>query len=43
MSSIAQIPKPTLPSYALLFFALLTFGITWGVLGGYILFPEATA
>jgi len=43
MSSIAQTPKPTLPSYALLFFALLTFGVTWGVIGGYIYFPEQAA
>ena len=33
-----------MPSYSLLFFALVTFGITWSVLGGYIYFPEqATA
>ena len=44
MTSIADSPKPVLPSYALLFFALVTFGITWSVLGGYIYFPEqATA
>ena len=43
MSSIAEEPKPILPSYALLFFALLTFGITWSVIGGYIYFPEQAA
>lgn len=43
MSSIADEPKPILPSYALLLFALLTFGITWSVIGGYIYFPEQAA
>lgn len=43
MSSIAIRPQSSLPSYALLFFALLTFGITWTVIGGYIYFPEQAA
>ncbi|MFD1195447.1 CPBP family intramembrane glutamic endopeptidase [Seohaeicola saemankumensis] len=44
MSSTAMRTQTSLPSYALLFFALLTFGITWCVIGGYIYFPEqATA
>ncbi len=43
MTSNADIPKQTLPSHALQFFALLTFGITWGVIGGYIYFPEQAA
>ena len=34
---------PRVPSRALLIFALLTFGITWGIIGGYILFPEQAA
>ncbi|WP_245749097.1 CPBP family intramembrane glutamic endopeptidase [Jannaschia pohangensis] len=32
-----------MPSYALLFFALLTFGVTWSVIGGYISYPEQAA
>lgn len=43
MASIADTSKPVLPSYALLFFAFVTFGITWSVLGGYIYFPEQAA
>jgi hypothetical protein len=43
MSSIGDSPRPILPSYALLFFALLTFGVTWSVIGGYIYFPEQAA
>lgn len=43
MSFVADRPKPILPSYALLFFALLTFGVTWSVIGGYIYFPEQAA
>jgi len=35
-----NVPIHKLPSYAVLFFALLTFGITWGVIGGYIYFPD---
>ncbi len=38
---IAQIRK--VPSHALLYFALLTFAITWGIAGGYIIFPERAA
>jgi hypothetical protein len=30
------------PSLAIVFFVLGTFAITWGILGSYILFPEAT-
>ncbi|MFO7921040.1 MAG: CPBP family intramembrane glutamic endopeptidase [Nioella sp.] len=40
MSSNAVTPHRRLPSYAILVFALLTFGITWGVIGGYIYLPE---
>jgi uncharacterized protein len=40
VSSIADTPIRKLPSYAILLFALLTFGITWGVIGGYVYFPE---
>lgn len=40
MLSFADTPIRKLPSYAILIFALLTFGITWGVIGGYIYFPE---
>lgn len=36
-------PSSTLPSRALLYFVLVTFGTTWGVIGGYILFPEQAA
>lgn len=36
-------PPPRIPSRALLLFALLTFGVTWSVIGGYILFPEQAA
>ncbi len=43
MSSNAESQKRTLPSYTLLFFALLTFGVTWSVIGGYIYFPERAA
>ena len=43
MSFVADRPKPILPSYALVFFALLTFGVTWSVIGGYIYFPEQAA
>ena len=43
MSSIAIGSQSSLPSYALLFFALFTFGITWSVIGGYIYFPEQAA
>lgn len=43
MSAIADTHRPFLPSYALLFFALLTFSITWSVIGGYIFFPEQAA
>ncbi|SIS85827.1 hypothetical protein SAMN05421759_104354 [Roseivivax lentus] len=43
MSSLAGTPKPSLPSRALLLFVLLTFGVTWGVIGGYIYFPERAA
>jgi membrane protease YdiL (CAAX protease family) len=43
MSSIAIRTQSILPSYALLFFALLTFGITWSVIGSYIYFPEQAA
>jgi len=44
MSSTVSRPQSIMPSHAILFFALLTFGITWGVIGGYIYFPEqATA
>jgi membrane protease YdiL (CAAX protease family) len=41
-----QPPDPTasrLPSRALAVFVLLSFGITWSVIGGYILFPEPAA
>ena len=40
MSSITDTPIRKLPSYAILFCALLTFAITLGVIGGYIYFPE---
>ncbi|WP_438362788.1 CPBP family intramembrane glutamic endopeptidase [Nioella halotolerans] len=40
MSSNAVTAHRRLPSYAILVFALLTFGITWGVIGGYIYLPE---
>jgi membrane protease YdiL (CAAX protease family) len=43
VSSIAIRRQSILPSYALLFFALLTFGITWSVIGSYIYFPEQAA
>ena len=44
MSLLAENPAHKLPSYALVFFALLTFGITWLVIGGYIFLPDqATA
>ena len=43
MSSIVSRPRSIVPSYALLFFTLLTFGITWSVIGGYIYFPEPAA
>jgi membrane protease YdiL (CAAX protease family) len=36
-------PTPRIPSAALLLFALLTFGVTWSVIGAYILFPEQAA
>jgi len=39
MQILANEPVHKLPFYAVLFFALLTFGITWGVIGGYIYFP----
>ena len=42
-SSIADTPIRKLPFYAILFFALLTFGVTWSVVGGYIYFPEEAA
>lgn len=32
-----------LPTYALLTFVIITFAITWGIAGGYILFPEQAA
>ncbi len=34
MSSVADPLMHKLPSYAIVFFVLLTFGITWGVIGG---------
>src|SRR6056297_1173267 len=40
VSSITDTPIRKLPSYAILFCALLTFAITLGVIGGYIYFPE---
>lgn len=40
VSSNAVTPHRRLPSYVILVFALLTFGITWGVIGGYIYLPE---
>ncbi|WP_068118804.1 CPBP family intramembrane glutamic endopeptidase [Tropicimonas marinistellae] len=43
MSHDKQISSYTVPSRALFFFALLTFAITWGVVGSYILFPVWTA
>jgi membrane protease YdiL (CAAX protease family) len=43
MSSFPDSPGSTLPFHALLFLAMLTFGITWGVIGGYIYFPERAA
>jgi len=36
----AVTPTPRIPSHALLLFVLLTFGITWSVIGAYIFFPE---
>jgi membrane protease YdiL (CAAX protease family) len=39
-----QLARPTdLPSRALVYFALITFAITWGIGGSYIFLPEATA
>lgn len=43
MSTLSVPERSILPSYALAFFALMTFAITWGVIGGYILFPESAA
>lgn len=43
MTSLSDDTRPVLPSLALVFFALITFAITWGVIGGYILFPEGAA
>ncbi len=34
------LPPQRFPSNALAFFGLTTFAITWGIVGGYILFPE---
>jgi membrane protease YdiL (CAAX protease family) len=36
-------PKLGVPSQALIYFVLLTFAITWGIAGSYILFPEQAA
>ncbi|MCP5037143.1 MAG: CPBP family intramembrane metalloprotease [Rhodobacteraceae bacterium] len=36
-------PKRDVPSRALTYFVLLTFAITWGIAGGYILFPQQAA
>ncbi len=41
MTALAQHPTYRIPSLALVLFALVTFTITWGVIGGYIFFPEA--
>lgn len=35
--------RSRVPSRALIYFILLTFTITWGIAGGYILFPEQAA
>lgn len=36
-------PTHIVPSRGLIFFALLTLAITWGIAGGYIFFPEQAA
>jgi membrane protease YdiL (CAAX protease family) len=41
MVMMSAAPGRTVPSHALLFFVLLTFAITWGVIGSYIFWPEA--
>ncbi len=43
MSVQADAPVRILPSMSLLLFALITFGITWGIIGLYIYFPEQAA
>ena len=40
MSNISDTAARPFPSCALLAFALLTFAITWGIIGGYIFLPE---
>jgi membrane protease YdiL (CAAX protease family) len=43
MTTAAEPPGHALPSSALVPFALVTFAITWGVIGAYILLPDRTA
>lgn len=43
MSTTSVSSDRALPFRALLSFVLITFAITWGIIGGYILFPEAAA
>lgn len=42
--TISASPSPRdLPIQALILFALITYAITWSIIGGYILFPEGAA
>ncbi len=43
MSTVATHPPRGLPSWTLALFALITFAITWSIIGGYLLFPDRTA
>jgi hypothetical protein len=43
MTTLELPPPRTLPFHALLFFASITFAITWGIIGGYIFFPDRAA
>ncbi len=43
MNEPSDVRWARMPSLALLFFVLITFAITWGVIGGYIFFPEVAA
>jgi membrane protease YdiL (CAAX protease family) len=43
MSAAERLAAPRVPTRALALFVAITFAITWGVIGGYVVFPEAMA
>jgi membrane protease YdiL (CAAX protease family) len=43
MTTLSDTPHTGLPFRAVIPFALMTFAITWAIIGGYVLFPETAA